>query len=120
MLIKDSKTIREIQAEFNKLFPGLKLEFYKKAHSHHKGSKIENQYDPNLKIKDIRSQHNQGDLKIDPEMKVSELESEFEKKFGLHAQVFRRSNALWLQTIKTDGWTLEVQNRKGMHSVQPE
>ena len=55
----------------------------------------------------------EGDLKVNGEMEVSKLEQAFEKKYGLHVQVFRRSGNIWLQTTKTDSWTLEAQNRKG-------
>ncbi|MCB0692400.1 MAG: hypothetical protein KDC16_12200, partial [Saprospiraceae bacterium] len=59
-----------------------------------------------------------GTLKLNSELTVSDFEQMMEKDFGLHVQVFRRSNQLWLQTSATDDWTLEVQNTKGLHSIQ--
>ncbi len=52
------------------------------------------------------------------DMSVSELEQLFLTKYGLNAQVFRRSGNLWLQTSATDHWTLAEQNRKGGHSEE--
>lgn len=118
MKIIDSKTIAEVQSEFSSKFPGLKIEFYKEQHELSKGSPAAEQWPTNKKLKDVRSKHNKGDITLSPEMKVSDLELGFEKKFGLHVQVFRKSNNLWLQTSVTDGWPLEKQNSKGIHSIQ--
>lgn len=118
MIIQDAKTIRDIQHEFQGKFPGLKIEFYEAEHGDHQGSRAANQYDPSKVLRDIRQQHAEGDLVVYPEMTIAQLERNFEELFGLHVQVFRRSKSLWLQTISTDGWTLEKQNRKGLHSNQ--
>ena len=118
MIIQDAQSISQIQQEFQEKFPGLKIEFYESEHSDHQGSHPSNQHDPAKTLREIRQQHSEGDLVIDPEMTIAELESNFEELFGLHVQVFRRSKTLWLQTISTDDWTLEKQNRKGVHSNQ--
>ena len=119
MYIDDNKTISQVQAEFTKLFAGLKLEFYKKKHTHHTGSKKEEQYSTDLILADIRDQHKSGDLTIAGSMSTSELEDQFESTFGLHVQVFRKSGTIWLQTSTTDNWTLEKQNFKGLNFEQP-
>ena len=118
MKITDNLKISDIKEAFHKTFPGLKLEFYKKAHSMEEGSKLADQYEDHMEIGDIRSIHESGDIVIDPEMSVGALEQAFEAQMGLHVQVFRKSNALWLQTSSTDHWTLKEQNRKGIASTQ--
>ena len=118
MTINDNSTIREIQAEFSKMFPGLKIEFYRSKHDEFGGSKLSDQLHPDQIIKDIRKVDTEGDITIYPDMTVLVLENLFEEKFGLNAQVFRKSKDIWLQTSVTDHWTLEIQNRKGIHSMQ--
>lgn len=118
MKIIDSKTIAEIQSEFRDMFPGLKLEFYRSKHESHKGSPVDDQWPSTMQISAIRNKHNKGELILAPDMTVSNLENEFEEKFGLHVQVFRKSRNLWLQTSVTDEWTLEKQNLKGLHSME--
>lgn len=120
MIISDDKTIAQIQEEFTEKFEGLKLEFYGHAHGTFENSSKKDLLPSDSLIKDIRKIHTEEDYTILPEMTVSSLEQTFEDKFGLHVQVFRRSKDLWLQTSTTDGWTLEVQNRKGIHSNNPE
>ncbi|RMD97871.1 MAG: hypothetical protein D6816_16940 [Bacteroidetes bacterium] len=118
MKISDDKKIKDIQQEFQQLFPYLQLHFYKGRHKEGKPSPPETQLDPELSIGEVRTIHNEGELTIQPEMTVGELENLFWTKYGLNVQIFRRSGNLWLQTTKTDTWTLAEQNRKGGHSEQ--
>ncbi len=114
MVIKDSKTIKDIQKEFQDLYPALKIAFYKEKHGDHQGSKKSMEYTEDLPLAEIRTKHTEGEIKIDPEMSVQHLEESFENTFGLHVQIFRRSGDLWLQTITTDDWSLNKQNERGL------
>lgn len=113
MVITDTKAIEAIQTEFNNKFPYLKIEFYKKAHGMEQGSKPDLQWDVNHQIGDIRSKHNEGDLSISGSLKIGEMESIFEDKYGLHIQVFYKSRGVWLQTTTSDALTLDQLNQKG-------
>ncbi len=110
MIITDSKTIREVQKEFNKKFPFLMLEFYKEAHTAKEGSPDSIKWGSEESIGSIRKIHNTGDLSIGDDQKISELESNLLEQYGLSAQVFYKSGNLWLQTTATDEWTLKQQN----------
>lgn len=118
MVITNNKTIKEIKEVFNTEFPGLKIEFYKEEHENYQGSEKATQYDENLTIGDINPTKSSGEITINETDITSNIEQMFEKTFGLHVQIFRRSKELWLQTSATDNWTIEVQNRKGIHSLQ--
>lgn len=118
MTVTKDNTIREIKEFFSSKFPGLKIEFYEKHHEAYKGSQGSIQYDENLTIAEINPSITSGEIMFQDSNTTKGLEQKFEDLFGLHVQVFRRSNDLWLQTIATDDWTLEVQNRKGLHSIQ--
>ena len=105
--------ISDIQKEFNKVFPFLKLEFfYNKNQSRSKisGKEI---IPHNKKIGDDQKILSEGEIFINDEMKVKELENIFQQKFALSAQVFRKSGNLWLETTMTDNWTLQQQNNHG-------
>lgn len=117
MLIKDEKTLEKIQEEFNEMFPFLKIEFYTGRHASGEGSPAMQQLDPSLTIGESRQKKTEGDLKIAEEMSVAELERQFADRYGLNAQVFRKSGEIWLQTTATDSWSLEEQNRKGERST---
>jgi hypothetical protein len=110
MIITDSKTIEEIQAEFNGKFPSLKIEFYKEAHSAKEGSPDSIKWDSGNTIEAIRKVHNSGNFSIRQDQKISTLEANFVEQYGLNVQVFYKSGDLWLQTMATDEWTLKQQN----------
>ncbi len=118
MLIDDHKKIMDLQMEFHQKFPFLKLEFYTGTHKVGETSPAKTHMDGELLLKNARSIHTEDELYIQEDMSVSELEQLFLKKYGLNAQVFRRSGNLWLQTSATDHWTLAEQNRKGGHSEE--
>ena len=111
--IEPNRLISDIQKEFNKSFPFLKLEFfYNKNHSRTKiqGKEIIPHY---KKIGDEQKSVTNGEIVIKDDMKVNELENIFQEKFALSAQVFRKSGNLWLETTMTDNWTLHQQNNHG-------
>jgi hypothetical protein len=118
MLIDDHKKIMDLQVEFHQKFPYLKLEFYSGEHKVGETSPAKTHLDGALLLKNVRTIHAEGDLYIRENMSVSELEQLFLTKYGLNAQVFRRSGNLWLQTSATDHWTLAEQDRKGGHSEE--
>lgn len=113
MFISNEKTLRQVKLEFQEKFRWLKLEFYSKAHEAGEGSSAQTHLDDSLTIGQVRSLHSEGELNVHGNMKVSTLESELAARYGLHAQVFRRSGEVWLQTTSTDDWTLSEQNDKG-------
>ncbi|RMG84696.1 MAG: hypothetical protein D6714_07380 [Bacteroidetes bacterium] len=118
MIITDDKKLKDIQFEFHRKFPNLKIEFYKTPHGEREGSPVSDTLDPELTIAQVRTIDTEGDLSIDPHQKVKTLEKNFKDKYGLNVQVFRKSRALWIQTTATDDWTLAKQNRKGGHSAE--
>lgn len=111
--ISDDVTIKGIQKEFSSLFPYLKLEFFSRPHQTGKGSEKKYMKTEDALLRDFRLVHSDGDLMIEGDMTVSNLENLFKNHYGLYVQVFRRSGKLWLETTATDSWTLSVQNEQG-------
>ena len=113
IIIQDNKQISEIKSEFSEHYPYLKIEFFKERHNNAQASPIEAMIRTDKTIGEIRTLHTKGHLVISKNMKVGELEKEFQQKFGLPVQVFRKMGSLWIETINTDHWTLDEQNRHG-------
>jgi hypothetical protein len=114
--IGSNRLISEVQDEFNKSFPYLKLEFFpptKKAKDQ-SGLFLNRLMPHNKKIGECQSKITDGLFEFSESMKVSELEQKLKDQFGLIVQVFRHSGNLWLQTTMTDNWTLQKQNEHGM------
>lgn len=110
--IDKNKKISTIQHEFQKRFPYLKIEFYKVPHKPNEGSLKENMLDSDLTIGEVHKDDSSGIININGLMTVAELEAAFKDVYGLFVQVFRKSGTVWLQTIRTDNWTLAEQNHK--------
>jgi len=117
--IDDSKTIAEIQKEFVNAFEYIKIEFFNKAHSVGETSSKKDMIDSSKKLGEIRTIHNEGDIVITKDMLVSDVETEFEDKFGIHVQVFRKQNDVWLLTTNTDSWSLEKQIEEAKFMSSP-
>ena len=108
-------TIAEMQTEFSKLFPFLKIEFFTRPR----------EADGSLWSKHMVFNHNKtmddvGQLKADnntieisPSMTVNAFEQNLQKDFSLSVQVFRKSMGSWIATTESDSWTFAKQNEKG-------
>ncbi|NOT35952.1 MAG: hypothetical protein HOP11_01080 [Saprospiraceae bacterium] len=119
IIIQKDKKISDIQKEFHKRFPHLKIEFYKSPHSEFEGSAVDNILDTELTIEQAQKRNASGTIKIEGLMTVAELEQAFAETFGLCVQVFRQSGQIWLQTTASDSWTLAEQNQKGFDHRDP-
>ncbi|NND34644.1 MAG: hypothetical protein HKN76_18805 [Saprospiraceae bacterium] len=118
MKIKLESTVADVKKAFTKLYPGLKIEFYSKPHEDHQGSHAKHLLPDDKVLKSLMSIKADGEINPDPDLTVGDLERAFADQFGLYVQIYRKSKDLWLQTSSTDDWTLEKQNRKGIHSTQ--
>lgn len=111
--IAPNRFLRDVQAEFNKAYPFLKLEFFTgkpRPYSALAGSVM---LSGNKKIGESQLKPAEGYIEINKQMKVVDLENIFRDQFKLAAQVFRKSGNLWMETTITDNWTLEQQNKHG-------
>jgi hypothetical protein len=108
--INEATTVKELQEEFAKRFPYLKIELYSTTHKEGEGSSIKNQLPHNTTIGEAIGTTQKGIIEVNSLMKVSELEQLFQSIFGISAQVFRKSYGTWIQTTATDNWPLGEQN----------
>lgn len=111
--ISPNRLVSDVQKEFNSAFPFLKIEFFRNKAYQQSEIPVYQMVPPNQKIGSIQKVITDGDLDINGDMKVKDVEKLFNLQFSLLAQVFRRSGNLWLQTTMTDNWTLAQQNEHG-------
>ena len=62
------------------------------------------------KLKEINPTHTDAVINIHPTELVSDLENEFQTRFGLPAQVFRKEKGEWSQTTGMDVFSLKDVN----------
>ena len=113
-LITRFVSVKEIQEYFSRLFPFLRINFFKngKTGSLWSGHQVI-LFSPESLLKSIHPNLTDGELIVRESMSVLELENEFNKKFDLSVQILRRSGNLWLDTSRTNSWTLKEQNDHG-------
>ncbi len=105
--------IQNIQNDFHAEYPYLKLVFFKNPHIRGHPSPNKDLLNPDTPIEEVTMFHQSGEIDIAATRSTFEVEEDFFHRFGLCVQVFRQSGKLWLETTKTDGWTLKQQNEKG-------
>lgn len=111
--ISEDATIASIQNDFREAYPYLKLEFYQQPHEVAQPSPAWEKISSATPIEDIRMMHTFGWIDISPKRTAMELEHDFRHTMGLNMQVMRKSGELWLETTKTDNWTLGQLNDEG-------
>jgi len=117
MKIKPSTLTADIQEVFSNKYPLLKIKFYKTSHMEFEGSHPLEEILDNNALQELNVNISEGKVNISAEVTAKELESDFKNNYGLHVQVFRRSGDLWLQTSKTDNWTLKKHQQKAMETI---
>lgn len=109
MTVNNQKSILQIQEEFGTRYPFLKLEFFKNSHNVFEG----NARPEIIYKKQLTHLHKVGEIIINDDMTVAELEQKFKEQFNLNVQVFRKHGNSWIETTVTDNWTLQKQNEEG-------
>lgn len=94
--------ISDVQQQFQRSFPGLKLEFFFTAndkvipstHLHHSF--------PFVRIKELNQLSRKRQLDITGEMTICEVEKKFRRKFGLPARIYKKVGDYWLKKASMD------------------
>ena len=111
--------IKDIQNEFRKSFPYLKLGFFGKNHTVKEPSLMKDIVPDTASLMEISGIMSEGEIEIRPGQTVAELEQLFQNKFSLFVQVFRKMGFAWIETTKTNYLTLEKQIEMGKESLDP-
>jgi hypothetical protein len=117
LFLSSESTIREINKEFQKRFPFLKLEFYRQRSKTEQYKYWKDKFSGHAMLKETGSKLIPAIIKINPSDTVDELEQRLRNNYGLPVQVLRKSGDIWLETLQTNDFTLEKQNSIG--ATQP-
>jgi len=112
MQIYSTRQLKELQADFKRSFPYLKIEFFSQPHEIGEESDEAHLLNNCLTIGELTDQKTKGCLALNSDLQVGLFEKEMEQSFGLYIQVYRKSHGKWLQTWATDIWTLGEQNHR--------
>lgn len=110
--INNHTLLSEIRDAFHKEYPYLTIAFFRHSHDPGAPSPRREQLPYDLSVSDAGDPHRIGELYFTANATVLQLESEFEKEFGLHVQVLRKSLSNWLQITSKDNMTLKQLNEE--------
>jgi glycerol-3-phosphate O-acyltransferase len=113
LYIDHESQIKNIQNEFNEVYPFLKIEFFKNSSTKKKPLQKSEKINAGEKVKLVTHLNRSNKIDISKQRTVAQLEKDFKELFGLNAQLYRKLGNLWIETFLTDDWTLEQQNREG-------
>jgi len=111
MIVANHRTVADLRADFNKVFPFLNIEFYSTPHETQELLPKDKLIRHDAALKQCRKTDNEGEIALNPEWTVALFEQTMWEQFGLSVQVFRKSGAMWIETSLTDKWTLRQQNK---------
>ena len=112
-------TIRDAKKQFSRYFPFLKLEFFTIPHQPGSGSAAVKKLSDRSFLIDITGVLKEGVFHFDQSITVAQFEQKLQEEYGIPVQVFRKSGAVWIETIQTDHLSLEAQNLMGKESMSP-
>ena len=82
--VTGNKKLKTLQKEINKKFPYLRLSVYPLSE---KKKSTKHSHDSEKRISEVRTKANPGDISIHGRTLAGNIEKQFEKIFGLYAQV---------------------------------
>ena len=113
-----SRTVGELQQDFNQVYPYLKVDVFKEINGSMSSGPLKQKLNKNIRLSAAGNMR-EGGLEIYDAMTVGQLEKTFRERFGINAQVSRKSGPVWLETTVTDNWTLKQQNDHGRELSVP-
>ncbi|HMO31433.1 MAG TPA: hypothetical protein PKE63_02700 [Lacibacter sp.] len=114
--IHDTRTLKELQEDFNFSFPYLRLEFFSRMHRSGLRSSLKRRLNPFLQVATVRSKHRNGALEINGNQKVRDVEQSLQQDYHLPVQIYHFTKAGWLMTDVTDDATLDELNEQGRNT----
>ncbi|HEX6335013.1 MAG TPA: hypothetical protein VFZ78_12350 [Flavisolibacter sp.] len=115
VLLSNQTTIRDVNQEFSKEFPFLKIAFYRDRQRQGE----EKQLPEHTRLDEIAGQVRPTLIEIRGSDTVAAIEKRFLEMFNLPVQVCRQAGTLWLETSRSDNMSLAHQNAMGATASRP-
>lgn len=110
LIINNNTVLKQVQSEFNSLYPYLKIEFV--ATTPKSGAKLAKLL-PNSTFRQVLHTNDDVRINVSGKRTVADVEKDFRDRTGLGIQLYRKSGNVWIETSLTDDWTLDRQNQSG-------
>ena len=109
--VSGNKKIKTLKKEFTKKFPYIRISLYPLSE---KKKSMQHQHSSELKISEVRTKNNPGKVSLHGRTLVGTIEKNFDKLFGIYAQVcYTDSDGSRYYTTGDDKLSLTQLNKKG-------
>ena len=116
--ICEKTKLRQIQKQFRKAYPFLKILFSDKPHEFGSLAPGGHWQNANYRLEAISGSFRSGCVEIHPWHKTGDAEKILHDYLGLYPQIFRTNGFQWIETSGTDVLTLEEQNEIGKKCIE--
>jgi hypothetical protein len=107
IIINKWTTVGSIQRAFSTFFPAFKLEFFLCKRNQESLFPENQKLKPDYLITSDSQSILNCNIEIDSADKVRDIEKMFYDKYGLCAQIFFKCKNKWIQTVKSDHYSLK-------------
>lgn len=118
LLLSNEMTIREVNKNFQKKFPYLRLEFYAEDYVPGQTSLWDDRFPDHTKLGEIIGNFLPTFIQFELSDTVAAFRKRFQDDMGLHVQVFKKTNDVWQDTFQSDYLSLEKENILGARRFQ--
>jgi hypothetical protein len=113
--VTEKKTFKDMQEEFNRVYPFLWIDFYYSNPGYGAGNSGKIKPETVIKKQCALNQHTV--ININSNKSVAQLEDDFIETLNVKIKVLRKSGNVWVGTSYTRNWTLDNQNFQGQQIV---
>lgn len=118
LLLSNEMTIKEVNRNFQKKFPYLKLEFYSEEYVPGQTSLWDDRLPDHKKLGEIIGNFLPTFIPFELSDTVAAFRKRFQDEMELHVQVFKKTNDVWEDTSHSDYLSLEKENILGARRFQ--
>lgn len=118
LLLSNEMTISEVNKNFQKKFPYLRLEFYSEDYLPGQTSLWDDRLADNTELGEIIGNFLPTFIQFDSTDTVAAFRKHVKDQMGLNVQVFKKTNDVWQDTLQSDYLSLEKENILGARRFQ--
>jgi len=118
LLLSSGLTIKEVNKNFQEVFPYLKLVFYNFDSMQGQTSLWDDSVDVNTTLGKIAGDFTASVIELEGSETVAEVEEKIQRQFGLFVKIYQNVNGVWQETSQSSHLELDKQNAIGVRSFR--
>lgn len=113
IVIKKDMQVKDLKKQFHAYYPQMKIEVFRTTHDVEGGNSKANLISNDVSLSELTGGL-EGEVEFVGSISVAEFEQRFADGFHLNIQVFRKSGDVYIETTKTDDWSLDQEHKEAL------